>query len=99
MPSLKAIRKRISSVKSTQKITADITSTRYYYLLETAADRTVLTMSWSIESGTLTRNVLCSATPAGGAVKQRIDASPNGYTIWTQSRNGRPLAIRYVRSN
>jgi hypothetical protein len=84
-----------------QKVTADITATRYYYLYDSATQHTVYTTDWSIEKGILTRNILCASvnTGGGGPVKQRIDATPNGYTIYTLSQQGNPLAVRYVRSN
>jgi hypothetical protein len=89
-----------TTIEPPQKITADITATRYYYLYETASERQPLTTDWSITNGTLTRNILC--TPGGtgtGPVKQRIDAASSGYIIWTQSRQGNPLAVKYTRSN
>jgi len=89
-----------TTTEPAQKITVDVTPTRYYYLYETASTRQAITLDWSLADGTLTRDVLCSSSPTGGGpVKNRIDTAPNGYIIYTTSTQGHPLAIRYTRSN
>lgn len=89
-----------TTLEPAQQITADITASRYYYRYDTATDHLAITTDWAVDRGTLTRNILCtSGNPGGGPVKQRIDVSANGYTIWTTSRQGNPLSIKYVHSN
>ncbi len=88
-----------STTEPMQKITVDVTATRYYYVYDTQSTHQVLTLDWMLADGELTRDVLCSSSPTSGSVKNRIDQAPDGYIIYTQSTQGHPLAIRYTRSN
>ena len=92
-----------TTIEQAQKLTVDVTASRYYYLYENAnpTQRQVYTLDWSLAEGELTRNIVCTSSPGGtGApVKNRVDLANNGYTLYSTSGQGRPLAIRYQRTN
>lgn len=83
-----------------EQATAIVTANRYYYLYQGGSDRTAVVTDWVLAGGKLTRKILCTSAPGGstGATSEvRVDASPNGYTVYTTGSTGKPVAIRYER--
>lgn len=76
--------------------TVEFTSTREYYTQDEATLHRHVTLDWTLADGVLTRVFVCPTERQGSPpVKQRIDASPNGFTIYVPRGNNRVEAIRY----
>lgn len=88
------------SLPDKEQATAIVTANRYYYLYQGGSDRTAVYTDWVLAGGKLTRKILCTSAPGGstGSTSEvRIDASPNGYTVYTTGSTGKPVGIRYER--
>lgn len=88
-----------STSEPPSKTTVFVTPSRWYYVNESDKEADRVTASWSIADGSLLREVTCRVYGAGQKMKQRIWASPNGFTVLASSRAGRPMTVRYEHRN
>ena len=82
------------------RTTVLFTATKQYYVHDDEKGvHQVFTLDWKLESGKLTRTILCSGSPGTAPPAYRIRASANGFTVYIDNLapGSRTETLRYER--